>query len=190
MSIDNNIIAPASGKMSLSDFEAVFRSFYRRLYLYAYSFVMDEMEAEDIVQDAFSIIWERRGKLPEHLNIEAYLFASVKHACLKYFRRLKIVDDYKVKQAEALLFSFAGDDTVLEEDAEIAEAVKKAIQQLTPQQACIVELYVTEGLKYSEIAKTLDLSENTVKTHLKRAYKILREHLAPTSLGLLVFVCF
>ena len=39
----------------VTDFEVVFRKFYRQLYLYAYNFVMDEMEAEDIVQETFSV---------------------------------------------------------------------------------------------------------------------------------------
>ncbi len=159
----------------VTDFEVVFRKFYRQLYLYAYNFVMDEMEAEDIVQETFSVIWERKDRLPEELDVRAYLYTSVKYACLKYFRRLKLTDVYRQKQVEALLVSFADEK---EEEDEIVMAVKQAMEKLTGQQARIVRMHVAEGLTYQEIAAQLGLSDNTVRTHLKRAYKVLRDHLS------------
>lgn len=168
----------------VTEFETVFKSFYRQLYLYAYHFVMDEMEAEDIVQETFSLIWERRHRLPENLDVRAYLYTSVKHACLKYFRHLKLTDQYQKKQVEALLISFTED--VAEED-EIVTAVKKAMEKLTDQQAQIVKMHITEGLTYQEISVRLNLSDNTVKTHLKRAYKILREYLSCLFTGIPIF---
>ena len=122
--------------------------------------------ARDI--DYSDFISERRFK--------TYLYASVKHACLRYFRRLRLLDEYKKRQAEALVLSFADDDTG--EDPELVECVQQALSRLSEQQRKIVELHVMEGKKYLEIAELLQLSENTVRTHLKRAYKILRENLA------------
>ena len=72
--------------------------------------------------------------------------------------------------------SFADDD--VEDDRELVALVQKALSQLSEQQRRIVELHVMEGMKYLEIADLLQLSENTVRTHLKRAYKILRENLS------------
>lgn len=170
-----------------TDFEVLFRKFYRQLYLYAYGFVMDEMEAEDIVQETFSLIWERREKLPAQLEIRPYLYAAVKHACLKYFRRLKLTDQYRRKQVEALLISFADE---VEDDDEIVIAVKKAMNCLTEQQAQIVRMHITDGLTYTEIARQLGITENTIRTHLKRAYRILRTHLGCFFTGIPVFLSF
>lgn len=167
-----------------TDFEVLFRKFYRQLYFYAYSFVMDEMEAEDIVQETFSLIWERREKLPAQLEIRPYLYAAVKHACLKYFRRLKLTDQYRKKQVEALLISFA--DEADDED-EIIIAVKNAMSCLTEQQALIVRMHITDGLTYTEIALQLGLTENTIRTHLKRAYRVLRNYLGCFFPGIPVF---
>ena len=89
---------------------------------------------------------------------------------------LDILDEYKKRQAEALVLSFADDD--VEDDRELVALVQKALSQLSEQQRRIVELHVMEGMKYLEIADLLQLSENTVRTHLKRAYKILRENLS------------
>lgn len=174
-----------TGECTIGEFETVFKKYYRQLYLYAYGFVMDEMEAEDIVQEAFSMIWERRGKLPAQLDIRAYLYASVKHACLHYFRRLKLADTYKKKQVEALLLSCADD---LEEEEEIiVRAVKNAMSTLSPQQANMIQMHINQGLTYVQIAEQLGLSENTVKTHIKRAYRILRRYLAGFFPGIPIF---
>lgn len=86
---------------SEKEFEEVFRYYYRPLFLFAYGYVMDEEEAENIVQSCFTVMWEKRKKLPENLNLKAYLYSSVKHACLRYFRRLQLLDEYKKRQAEA-----------------------------------------------------------------------------------------
>lgn len=170
-----------------TDFEVLFKRYYRQLYLYAYGFVMDEMEAEDIVQETFSLIWERQEKLPAQLEILPYLYAAVKHACLKYFRRLKLTDKYRKKQVEALLISFADD---VEDEDEIVVAVKKAMSCLTEQQALIVRMHITDGLTYTEIARQLGLTENTIRTHLKRAYRILRAYLACFFTGIPIFLSF
>lgn len=161
---------------SEKEFERVFRYYYRPLFLFAYGYVMDEDEAENIVQSVFTEMWEKRKRLPEELNLKAYLYSSVKHACLRYFRRLRLLDEYKKRQAEALVLSFADDE--VEDDAELVALVQQALSKLSEQQRKIVEMHVMEGKKYLEIAEQLELSENTVRTHLKRAYKILRENLS------------
>lgn len=161
---------------SEKEFERAFRDYYRPLFLFAYGYVMDEEDAENIVQSVFTEMWEKRKRLPENLNLKAYLYSSVKHACLRYFRRLRLLDEYKKRQAEALVLSFADDE--VEDDAELVGLVQQALSKLSEQQRKIVEMHVMEGKKYLEIAEQLELSENTVRTHLKRAYKILRENLS------------
>ena len=129
------------------------------------------------MQSVFATMWEMRRRLPERLDVKAYLYSCVKHACLRYFRRLHLLDEYKKRQAEALVLSLA-DEEEDGEDEEMAAAVRKALGELSEQQRRIVELHVQEGKTYAEIAAMLRLSENTVRTHLKRAYKILRDNLS------------
>lgn len=162
-------------KLTEKEFEEAYRIHYRPLFLFAYGYVMDETEAESIVQSVFTSMWEIRHRLPREPEFKTYLYASVKHACLRYFRRLHLLDEYKKRQAEALVLSFADDESG--EDPELVMRVRQALSQLSEQQRKIIELHVMEGKKYLEIAELLHLSENTVRTHLKRAYKILRENL-------------
>ncbi len=159
-----------------SEFEAVFKSHYRALFLFAYGYVMDEMEAEDIVSWVFSRVWEKRKKLPPEEELKPYLYASVKYACLRYFKRLQLTDDYRKRQAEAFVLSFAEEKN----ENELTLLVKKALGSLSDNQRKIVEMHVMKGMKYAEISGAMNISENTVRTHLKRAYKILRFYLKDT----------
>ena len=59
---------------SEKEFEEVFRYYYRPLFLFAYGYVMDEEEAENIVQSCFTVMWEKRKKLPEKRKISCNLF--------------------------------------------------------------------------------------------------------------------
>lgn len=169
-------------KMAYSDseFEAVFKSHYRSLFLFAYGYVMNEMEAEDIVSGVFSQLWEKRKNLPPEEELKPYLYASVKYACLRYFKRLQLTDDYRKRQAEAFILSFAEE----EEENELTLLVKKALGSLSDNQRKIVEMHVMKGMKYTEISEMMNISENTVRTHLKRAYKILRFYLKDTLPGI------
>lgn len=169
-------------KMTYSDseFEVIFKTHYRSLFLFAYGYVMDEMEADDIVQGVFSLLWEKRKSLPPEEELKPYLYASVKYACLRYFKRLQLTDDYRKRQAEALVLSFAEE----KDDNELTLLVKKALDSLSDNQRKIVEMHVMKGMKYAEISSALNISENTVRTHLKRAYKILRFYLKDTIPGI------
>ena len=112
-----------------TDVDFVQTGAYRPLFLFAYGYVMDEGEAENIVQSVFTEMWEKRKNLPENLNLRAYLYSSVKHACLRYFKRLQLLDEYKKRQAEALILSFADDDIeddIADETAEEAAEEEKA----------------------------------------------------------------
>lgn len=130
-----------------------------------------------MVQDAFAAFIAKQGTAAEIKSPESYLYTTVKHRCLEYFRNLRIADRHMQKQAEALLFSFA-DDGNIDENDEIKMKVGAALAELSPQQRTVVELHILQGMRYQDIAKHLAISENSVRTHLKRAYRVLRSNLA------------
>lgn len=163
-----------------ADFEVIFKIHYRSLFLFAYGYVMDEMEAEDIVAGVFSQLWEKRKSLPREEELKPYLYASVKYSCIRYFKRLQLTDDYRKRQAEALILSLAEE----KEDNELTLLVKKALESLSDNQRTVVEMHVMKGMKYAEISEVMNISENTIRTHLKRAYKILRFYLKDTIPGI------
>ena len=165
-------------------FEVVFKTYYSSLYRLAYAYLMSKNLAEDMVQDVFVSLWAAAKSLAPDTRLKSYLYSSVKHGCLDYLKHLQVVDSNKGKLTEALIFS----GTVEYEDhQELLEKVKLCLQELPEQQRRVLELKVFNGLNYKEIASELCISEESVHTYVKRAYKYLRDSILVIYLLLRLF---
>lgn len=163
-------------------FEQVWRTMVPRLYRFALSYVMNSEEAEDIVRNTFMTLWSTFGNLSDGTMIDAWLYASVKNACLNYYKHLKVEDAHREKLTESLIYAGTLE---YEDDSELLEQLRQCLQRLPEQQRRVLELKVFKGMSYKEIAEELGLTEFTVQTHVKRAYKFIRETM-PECLGLLL----
>lgn len=134
---------------------------------------MNKEIAEDIIQDVFSKLWHKGKQIPEISSIKSYLYSSVKNASSDYLKHLKVIDSNRKKLTEALIYSGTAE---YETNDEIIKQVRECLAKLSDQQRQIIELKVVNGLKYKEIAEELNLSQATVHTHVKRAYKFFREY--------------
>ena len=172
--ISDELLLDHVRKHSSIHFEHLFKQMYNPLYNFAYQYIMDKSLAEDFVQDAFTSLWQVAPGLPDGTNLRKYLYRSIKNRCLDYFRHLNIVDCHREKLTETLAFSQLSE---YEENEEITIKVSQLINQLSAQQKTILDLNVFKGLSYKEIASLMELSEHTVHTHIKRAYKFLRQSL-------------
>ena len=139
-------------------FEVIFKTYYPSLYRLAYAYLMSKNLAEDMVQDTFVSLWAAAPSLPVDTRLKSYLYSSVKHGCLDYIKHLQVIDANKEKLAEALIFSGTVE---YEDNQELLYKVK--------------QLKVFQKMNYKEIARELDITEESVHTYVKRAYKYLRE---------------
>lgn len=161
-------------------FRLFFEEYYSSFCLYANS-ILDDLElSQDIVSDCFVKIWERKDKIQIKTSIEKYVLLSVRNSIYSYLRspRSRNVDsDYIIGLLE---------DTPIEEyDIEKEETIQrvyKLIEELPEQRRRILELATFKGMSYMEIAERLNISVNTVKTQLSRAYHFLREKLIDDNL--------
>lgn len=163
----------------LNKVEGLFKKQYQELCLIAYSYIADIDEAEDIVQDIFISLLKREN--PNILDIERYVKKSVKNASLNKIRQSKKLEPISEK---VLKLPHRENQQRINHDEEI----KTAIQNLPLQCKKVFELCALEGQKYSTAAETLNISVNTVKSHMKKAYKILRVELEDTQLFLLLLL--
>ncbi len=154
-------------------FEIIFKQCYPDLFNFAYSYTMDKQTAEDIVQDVFFNLWLKRKSIPIVKNLKAYLYTAVKNRCLDYFKHMQVIDKNKNKLTEAIIFSKT---TTYEENSEVLNKVRECIAKLPKRQQEVIELRLA-GLKYSEIAANLNISEHSVHSHIKNIYKSLRNNL-------------
>ena len=163
-------------KRDYNAFHYLYESYFSKMVLFAESYVYDEEEAKDLVQDLFFYIWDHADSLLIKTSLKAYLFTSLRNRCLNALRDRKIVDSCNDKLLEAQLFAGI-------KDIEINETVEMRLQNAlnTLPDKCreIILLKIVEGKKNKEIANQLGLAETTVKTQVQRAYRILREQLIP-----------
>lgn len=159
-------------------FELLYRKFYTRLCLFTNKFLKDPRIAQEIVQDVFAKIWEGREDINPEDSIIAYLFKIAQNLSINTLRRKKVeskyIEIYKLVYIDHMEFS------VLESllARELEENISDSIARLPLQCRKIFELSRTEGLKYKEIANTLNISVKTVEAQMSKAFRSLRIELS------------
>jgi RNA polymerase sigma-70 factor, ECF subfamily len=161
----------------ITAFEMLFRNYYQPLCNYAYTFVQDRDEAEEIVQSTFMSVWEKRDALEIRTAVRPYLYAMVRNACLN------VIKHEKVKQVHV-----AGELAVAERSiesvtrtvmaAELEDKIQEALLKLPEQCRLVFKLSRFEELKYAEIATQLNISVKTVENQMGKALKIMRDQLS------------
>lgn len=156
------------------EFEKLFRLHYKALHNLAFNLVRDRDVAKDVVQEVFVKLWQNRDRLDFGDQIKHYLFKATSHTALNHLRSAR-----KLVPAEtehfAHLFASAGVDDLQYKEFELK--VRSAIDRLPPKCKTIYLLSRQEGLKYQEIADTLDISVKTVENQMGIALEKLREDL-------------
>lgn len=151
------------------DFKDFFISTHKDMVRYASSFISDIDVIEDIVQDCYIQLWENRNNIDESKSVIGYLKQSIKNNCLNYNRHEKVKDRHHKEVSQDFIYT---SDLV---DEEIAEKISVILEELPTTVRKVLELNVVHGLKYAEIAEDMGISINTVKYHVKSAYKSLRK---------------
>lgn len=155
-------------------FHYLYEHYYSPMVMYAGSYLYDEEEARDCVQELFYRLWDRAPAFHIDTSLRAYLYTSLRHKCLNVLRDRKIRDSHQDKLFEATLFSG-------EEDPGMDETVRKrldeALEALPGRCKEVFLMKILEGKKNREIADQMGLAETTVKTQVQRAYRMLREKL-------------
>jgi RNA polymerase sigma-70 factor (ECF subfamily) len=162
-------------------FKLVFETHYPRLLRFANEYVGDRFDAENIVQDVFLKLWEKRASLPTEINLQAYLLTMVKNQCLDFLRHRQMVESNSVdwetvqqREASFNLYALNQFDAEQPDIESLERLVEKAINELPEQCRKVFELSRYDGLKYKEIAERLGISVKTVETHMSNALRILR----------------
>ena len=168
-----NLIREGNGQA----FEKIFRQYFKNLHAYAYTFMKDDEQAEEIVQNVFCRIWEKREQLKTDGSLKAYLYRSVHNESLNYLKH------QKTRAAFQVHFNNSDDQTASEASEKIIVAeldghIQKALNELPLQCRIIFQLSRFENLKYKQIADQLNLSVKTVENQMGKALKVLRLKLA------------
>ncbi len=156
-------------------FEEIFKRYWQPLYCIAYAKLQSHVEAEEIVQNIFSGLWEKR-KLTLIDNLTWYLHTSVRNRVINYIRHKvnerKYCEYYKSFMPQR---SEVTENKVYYDD--LSDAVKVAVDKLPQKSRLVFTLNRMEGRSVTEIANHLKLSEKAIEYHLTKSLKALRVQL-------------
>ncbi|WP_241775629.1 RNA polymerase sigma-70 factor [Flavobacterium sp. Root420] len=154
-------------------FEKIFKTYFRNLHAFAYTFMKDDIIAEEIVQNVFFRIWEKKEQLKIDDSLKAYLYRSVHNESLNHLKHLKIKNSFQL-QYSANMESSNQDASNQMIATELENDIQKAISELPPQCRIIFQMSRFEQLKYQQIADQLNISIKTVENQMGKALKVLR----------------
>jgi len=156
-----------------SAYTAIYNQLFYKIFHFALAMV-SRQEAEDICADLFTRLWEKRARFDTVNNIESFLMASVRHACLNYLRGAK-----RHFEIERDLQKTSEKVISLERSIEIRslwrDLITKKIDLLPAQCQRIFRYAYIDGLTNPEIAQLLNISEKTVSNQKIRGVQLLRE---------------
>ncbi|MTI30322.1 RNA polymerase sigma factor [Xanthovirga aplysinae] len=179
MKLEEQILLNEIRKGDRQAFKALYLKVYPDLVKFATGYTFDIHLSKDIVQNFFLYLWQNIQKVSIQTSLKAYLYSSVKNRCLNKLRDLKLQDRKNLIYLDAMLRLnpelVKGDDVILNE-------VRAALNELPSQMKSVFRMKYFEGLKVNEISEEMNISENTVNTHLKRGKKKLRELLHKATL--------
>jgi RNA polymerase sigma-70 factor (ECF subfamily) len=163
-------------------FRMIFEKYHTRLRYFAATFLAADQDAEDVVQEAFVKLWQRRAHFTDLNAVKAFLYITVKNSCLNIYKHDKVVRKYEGSLEEG----WESDAMIRMIESEVLEDVFQALEKLPAGCRNILHLSYFQGMKHKDIASHLQVSVNTVKTQKMRGLHLLKRLLKGTSLTLLL----
>lgn len=161
--------------MDTQEFKQRFMPHYRLLYRVAYHLTGNAQDAEDLLQDLYLKLWQRRDSLPEEATNEAYLATMMRNLFVDQ-RRLKRLDT----SADLKNDDGPPDERSLDRQIDARDEVRHLeglINELSERDAKIIKMHVIEDRSYDEIEQDTGLSGGNIRIIVMRTKKKLKEQL-------------
>jgi len=160
-------------KESPKAFAFFFDQHYNALCYFAERLVRDQLVAEDIVEESFMKLWDKRADFENEHGIKAFLYVTTRNACINVIKQMQRDN---LSQAEMLYLAEKKESFVLNEivRAEVLTVIAEELNKLPVQCRTILKMSYVKGLKNHEIADKLDISVHTVRNQKARGIQLLR----------------
>ncbi len=166
--------------------QAAFTEIYDRykdvLHNYAYRWLQDRDAVKDAIQEIFTLIWTKRDSLFPSQNLSGYLYTSVRNGILRKIQQDKRTEEY-ISSLQQHINNGENIADYKVRESQLKSIIEKEINALPRKMREVFELSRNEQLSHSEIAEKLGITEQSVRSHVKNALKILRRRL-----GILLFI--
>ena len=171
----------------------LYATYKNRLIYFAMRFLKSREYAEDVFQDAFTVVWQSRRFINPDASFSSYLYTIMRNRILNQLRNA--ANEEKLKESilsQALDYTEDTKREVMLND--LKSLISHALQQLTPRQREIFEMSREAQLSHKEIADKLGISVNTVQEHISTSLKLIRTYLIKYSCSeyvdlLLLLIC-
>ena len=169
-------------------FNLLFESYYKPLYLFVNSHVRNVVIAEDIVEDSFIKLWEKRHEIRHEQAIYSWLCTTARNHALNLLQAEKKLTKKKENVLQWLNCGEESDHLERMMRAELTTELHRLIHLLPPQCSNVITSLFINDKSVAETASDLNLSVNTVKSHKARGIRLLRHKLRPLLLALLLAI--
>lgn len=159
--------------MLQSEFKEQFFYLKDKMFRFAKYYLKNDAEAEDIVQDTFLKLWNKKNSLSDVRNKETYAMSMIKNASIDRIRKMKTISLEEVKkEPENILTPL---DSLSQKETH--GHLMNLISRLNEQQQTLIILRDVEGYEYHEIEEITGLSINTIRVNISRARNTIKEKL-------------
>lgn len=176
MVISEKLLYNKVKKGDIKSFEIIFKEYFEKLVEYAYIHLKDKDNAEEVVQDLFYQLWNKKEKLEISTSLKSYLYRSVHNNCLLRLQHEAIRHKYEnfVKSKE---LDYSPEPIDYVKAGELDKRIEDTIEAFPERTKTIFRMNRFEGFKYHEIAEKLSISIKTVEANMGKALKALRMNL-------------
>lgn len=181
---DESLLVQNLIKGNLLAFNALYKTYSRRLYRFALGYLKSRDEAEELVQEVFTVIWEKRKDLKEELSFKSFLFTIAFNMIRNHFRskaylaeylKSEISDDLDMQTSQKIIY-----DSLYKYIAEL-------VNQLPERRKEIFIKSRFNGLSIAEIAEEMNINHKTVENQLTVALKFIRTNLKRENMACILF---
>lgn len=185
---DNELIKRLK-KGNIEAFNQIFYTYSSHLYHFAYGYLKSKEDAEEMVQEIFSRIWDKRAEIKEEYQFRSYLFSIAFNYIKKHFRSKALINKYiESVSINNLEIGQTQEDVNY---ASLKLMVDQLVDKMPEKRKAVFFKSRFEGKNSKEIAVEMNISQSTVENHLNQALRFLRQHLKDENLaGLLFFWLF
>lgn len=163
-------------------FTEIYDRYKDMLHRYAYRWLQDREAVKDAIQELFTLIWKKRDTLVFNQNLSGYLYTAVRNAIVR-----KISQDKRAAEYQASLQTYIDNGENITDykvrESQLRAIIETEVTALPKKMREVFELSRNAQLSHAEIAGKLGITEQSVRSHIKNALKILRKRL-----GILIFI--
>jgi RNA polymerase sigma-70 factor (ECF subfamily) len=169
-------------------FNVLFERYSHKLYRFAFNFLRSGAEAEEMVQEVFSRVWERRHELDEQYAFSGFVFSITYRLALNQIRHRKYEKRLQAELGDTVEAGNETEDAIIL--ADLQEFSRAAIERMPHKRKLIFEMVRNQHMSYKEVAGHLHISTKTVESQMTEALKFLRRFFSKNSITLFFIALF